>query len=286
VLKRLLLSLALAFTAAPALAQPPVWVVKDADSTIILFGSVHLLPPGLDWRPDALDAALKEADDLWFELPIDGDSSRETAQLALTQGVLPKGETLSSKLSPKGRGLLKRAAAKHHLDLAMLERMRPWMAELMLGLAQLSGGGVNGSDGVERTLSHAAPASAQRRAFETPEEQIAFFAGASDKAQIASLEHSLREMDEDPSAYNKLIGAWMTGDLKTLQRLGLEPMLRTSPELYRRLVTERNSRWADTIAQRLAGSGETVVVVGAAHLIGKDGVPALLRKRGVAVDGP
>lgn len=285
-LKRLLLSLAFLAAASPAAAQPPVWVVKDADSTIVLFGSVHLLPPGLDWRPDALDAALKEADDLWFELPIDGSASREAAQLAFERGVLPEGQTLSSKLSKRGQARLKRAAQRFNLAMPALERMRPWLAEVTIGVAQLAGEGANGSDGVERTLSNAAPAGAARRAFETPAEQIAFFADAPEKDQVASLEHSLRQMETDADAYAKLIRAWMAGDLKGLERIGLKPMREVSPELYRRLVVQRNARWTETLAGRLEGSGETVVVVGAAHLIGKDGVPAMLRARGLTVEGP
>jgi len=286
VLKPLLFSLSLALTAAPALAQPPVWVVRDADSTIVLFGSVHLLPPGLDWRPPALNAALKEADDLWFELPIDGGSSRDAAQLAIKRGALPPGEKLSDKLSVQGRKRLAAAVARHKLDISALDRMRPWLAEVTLGVAQMAGGGANGSDGVERTLSQAAPATAQRRAFETAADQIAFFADTSEKAQIASLEYSLRQMEKEPQGSSKLIDAWVAGDLKALEQRGLVPMRRRSPEIYRRLVTDRNARWTDALAGRLKGSGETVVVVGAGHLIGRDGVPAMLRRRGIAVEGP
>ena len=284
-IKRLLLPLALAF-ATPAAAEPPVWVVRDADSTIVLFGSVHLLPPGLDWRPDALDAALKEADDLWFELPVDGDASREAAQMAVQRGMLPKGETLSARLSANGKARLQRASERLNVPMGMLDRMRPWLAEVTLGVAQLADHGANGSDGVERSLSAAAPPGAERRAFETAGEQIALFADAPEKDQLASLEQSLRQMEDDPGAFTKLIDAWLKGDLKGLERQGLEPMRRASPELYRRLVVQRNSRWTETLIERLRGSGETVVVVGAAHLIGKDSVPAMLRKRGVAVEGP
>jgi uncharacterized protein YbaP (TraB family) len=285
VLKRLLLAVVLAFAAAPAAAQPPVWVVRDEDSTVVLFGSVHLLPPGLDWRPDALDAALKEADDLWFELPLDADASQQAAQIAFARGSLPPGETLSSKLSTRGRARLKRAAERLGLPLLALERMRPWLAEVTLGVAQLGRGGAKGADGVERTLSAAAP-NARRRAFETPEEQIALFADAPEKDQIASLEDSLRQMEQEPDAFARLLKAWLAGDLKRLDRLGLRPMRRASPELYRRLVVQRNANWTETLVARLEGSGETVVVVGAAHLVGKDGVPAMLRARGVAVEGP
>ena len=133
-IKRFLLPLALAF-ATPAAAEPAVWVVRDADSTIVLFGSVHLLPPGLDWRPDPLDAALKKADDLWFELPIDGAASMEAAHLAMEHGLLPKSETLSARLSDDGKARLQRAAERLKLPMEVLDRMRPWLAEVTIGVA-------------------------------------------------------------------------------------------------------------------------------------------------------
>ena len=286
-LKRLLFAVALALIAAsPAGAKPPVWVVRDADSTIVLFGSVHLLPPGLDWRPAELDAALKDADDLWFELPVDPAASNRAARIVSMQGRLPEGQRLSDKLSLLGRGRLKRAVERLHLSQPAIERMRPWLAEVTLGVAQLAASGANASDGVERAIAADAPDSAKRHAFETPEQQVAFFAGAPEKDQLASLENSLRQMEGDPGAYAKLIDAWMAGDLRRLERRGVRPMRRAAPGLYRSLMVERNAVWTDTLIERLAGSGETVVVVGAAHLVGKDGVPAMLRARGIAVEGP
>ncbi|MGE5500443.1 MAG: TraB/GumN family protein [Ignavibacteriales bacterium] len=285
--KRIALPLLAALaTALPASAQPPVWVVRDQDSTIVLFGSVHMLPPGLNWRPEALDTAIRDADDLWFELPLNATDSQAAARLAIERGTLPKGQKLVDKLSPSGRRRLEAAARRMNLSIDALNRMRPWLAEVTVGVAQLAGGGANGSDGVERTLNNDAPATAQRRAFETPEQQIAFFADAPEKDQVASLENSLREMEKDPGAYSKLVAAWLAGDTQALEREGLKPMRRASPTLYDRLVVKRNARWTDMIARRLAGSGETVMVVGAAHLIGKDGVPAMLRRRGLHVEGP
>jgi uncharacterized protein YbaP (TraB family) len=284
VLKRLLIALCLIAT--PAAAEPPVWVLKDADSTIVLFGSVHLLPPGLDWRPDALDAALKNADDVWFELPVDAVATRETAQLALAKGFLPEGESLTALLSPKAAERLKAAADRLHLDMKALDRMRPWLADATLAVAQMAKGGANGSDGVERTLLKAAPASATLRAFETPDEQITLFADVPLNEQIASLEKNLTEVEDKPESFDGLVGAWMAGDLAALEKNALEPMRRDMPVLYRSFVVERNARWAKAIEERLAGSGESVMVVGAAHLIGAEGVPAMLRAAGHTVEGP
>ncbi|HYG27006.1 MAG TPA: TraB/GumN family protein [Caulobacteraceae bacterium] len=285
--KRFILPLLAAFSlAAPAAAKPPVWVVRDADSTIVIFGSVHMLPPGLDWRPPELTAALKAADDVWFELPLDGASSLDAANVSVQHGLLPAGQTLSQKLSWRGRKRLKTIAERLHLDMRVLDRMRPWFADVTLSVAQIASEGANRSDGVERAIAAEAPKSAEQRAFETPTEQILFFAEAPEREQVIALEATLRDLLAGKADYSGLVSIWMSGDLGPLQREALDPMRRKTPVLYRRMVTDRNARWADTIMERLAGSGETVVVVGAAHLVGKDGLPAMLRKRGATVEGP
>ncbi|MDP1629859.1 MAG: TraB/GumN family protein [Caulobacter sp.] len=273
------------FLAAPAAAEPPVWTIRDADSTIVLFGSVHVLPEGLAWRPAALDAALARADDLWFETPVDGEGETQAVQAAQQNGYLPAGESLTALLTPQGRARLERVGGRLGVSPAGIDRLRPWLADITLGLLALARQGAVASAGVEKVLADAAPA-ARRRAFETPADQIAFFADAPLADQLASLEDTLRQLDEEPAFFDELISAWARGDTARIEALGLTPMKTASVVLYDRLIVQRNRRWAATIAERLAGSGETVIVVGAGHLVGPDSVPALLRARGIPVEGP
>ena len=272
--------------AGPALAKPPVWIVRDADSEIVLFGSIHVLPPGLDWRPAALDKALAAADDLWFELPIDPASEAETGQIAAAKGYLPAGQSLGALLSPKGRARLAAACVKYDLSPTQIDSLEPWYAEVALALAQFRADGANTDEGVEKTLSSSAPATAVRRAFETPAQQIDMFDSAPREAQIASLEESLAELHTDPKAYDHLLAAWMKGDVRRLDREALAPLRKAAPAIYARLVTARNQAWTQTLDARLKGKGRTVVVVGVGHLIGPGGVPARLRALGYSVEGP
>ena len=282
-----LLATALSLAAtAPARAEPATWTIRDKDSTILLFGSVHVLPAGLDWRPDALDAALAQADDLWFETPADPAQSGAAAQLARQYGYLGADQSLIDQLTPKGREQLKRVCVRLGIAPAAIDRLKPWLADISLSVAVLATQGASADSGVERILTEAAPATAQRRYFETTSEQILMFAQAPTTDQLASLEDTLRQLDEDPAFFERLIGAWLDGDQTEIVALGVAPLKTVSPVLYQRLLVERNRRWAEVIAQRLAGSGETVIVVGAAHLAGPDGVPALLRARGIVVEGP
>jgi hypothetical protein len=281
----LILALGLAL-ASPAKAQPPLWIVRDADSEILLFGSIHVLPPGLDWGQARLDPWLKTADDLWFELPVDAATEAETGRLAAARGVLPAGASLSSMLSAPARARMARLAPAYGISLQQLDRLEPWFAEVVLaGQAYRKAAATVGA-GVEQTVSRRAPPRLARRAFETPGQQIALFDEAPLSVQIASLEDTLKEMESNPRAYEDLVAAWQKPDLKGLDLKALEPMRKVSPILYRRLLADRNAAWTRTLDQRLKGKGRTVVVVGIGHLIGKDGVPARLRGLGYSVVGP
>ena len=276
--------LALAWAGA-ALALPPVWIVKDKDSEIILFGSIHILPPGLAWEPPALAKALKRADDVWFELPIDGQSEAETARLALQAGQLAPLDSLFRMLPADDAALMAKVAQEYDISPALLDRLKPWLAEITVSAGAYRRAGADADDGVEKTIA-AVASQAQRRAFESPAEQIAILAQGTDAEQIASLHETLHELEDTPDEYRTLVDAWMAGDVAALDREALAPLRKSSPELFRRLVTERNARWAHVLDERMKGRGLTVVVVGVGHLIGPGGVPALLRGLGYSVTGP
>jgi uncharacterized protein len=273
-------------SAGAAWARPPVWIVRDKDSELVMFGSVHLLPPGVDWRPPALTQALKTADDVWFELPIDASTEALTQQLAAQLGVLPPDQSLIKMLPPADAERLMRVAAQYGVDLAVVDRLKPWLADIALSAAAYKKAGADGQDGVEKAVAAAVPAAAQRRAFETAAQQIDILSGASQADQIASLSETLTEMEQRPDEFDALVRAWMAGDVAELDKEALAPLRTASPALFRRLVSDRNAHWTQVLDARLKGKGKTVVVVGMGHLIGPDGVPARLRALGYRVEGP
>ncbi|WP_165843907.1 TraB/GumN family protein [Phenylobacterium kunshanense] len=272
--------------AAPARAEPPVWVVRDADSEVVLFGSVHVLPPGLDWRPKALDAALGEAQDLWFELPSGPAAEAEVARLAAERGVLPPGQSLFRLLPPADVALLLKVAKTYGVEPSTLDRLEPWLAEVALAGAAYRKVGAATEHGVEASIGSSTSEAIRREAFETPAQQIAIFDSAPLAEQLASLRETLGELDRNPDSYMKLVRAWMAGDVQGLDREALEPLRKVSPGVFRRLVIERNERWTEALDLRLKGRGKTVVVVGVGHLVGEEGLPTRLRALGYSVSGP
>ncbi|HEY8573437.1 TraB/GumN family protein [Phenylobacterium sp.] len=278
---------ALLLLASPAQAKPPVWVVSDGDSEMVLFGSVHILPPGVDWMPAELAAALKTADDVWFETTVGSAADREMSDLAIRLGRADRGLSLSQLLSRRDAARLKRVAAAYDLDMALLDGLKPWLAEAFIVQEVLARDSkASTAYGVEDAVDAAAPPQAKRQVFATSAEHIAILAGAPLDEQLASLRATLKSLKPQSKDFERMLQAWMKGDLRWLQRNAIDPERRLAPAQFKRLVTDRNARWTATLDQRLKGRGRTVVVVGMGHLIGRDGLPARLRALGYSVKGP
>ena len=280
-------ALALWLAAWPALAEPPMWVVEAKGARIVLFGSVHLLSHRSDgWRTPELEAELAKTRSIWFEIPFDDASRAEASKAAGAQGLLPAGQTLRSQMTPEARARLERIAPKIGMDVALLDRLKPWLAEVMITTAQAVRDGASETLGVETQLQASTPPQVRRRAFESPAEQIGFFSGATMSDQQASLADTLRQIEEEPDAFAKLENAWTEGDVDTLVEEAVEPLKKQAPGLYDRLVASRNRRWVAVIEGLLKRKERAFIVVGVGHLVGPGGVPALLRAKGFRVEGP
>ncbi len=285
--RALLAGLILATTSAGAArADPPVWRAHGEHAEITLFGSVHLLSAATAWKTLTLQRALAQADQIWFEVAIDNAATLAAGRDALRLGMLPQDQTLTSLLDPTTRDRVRRLAVSDGLEPAAVDRMKPWLAELLLTTFYFTKHGAEQSLGVEQQISKDAPASAVREAFETVDEQLHLFADDPLPDQIASLKQTLDEIDDDPTLFNRLVGAWARGDTNALVKEVITPTRRDTPGVYARLIVDRNRRFAARLEQLLKGSGHILIVVGVGHLVGPDSVPSMLRRDGVAVDGP
>jgi uncharacterized protein YbaP (TraB family) len=272
------------FAARPAAAEPPIWSIAGGEVT--LFGSVHLLSEGTSWKTPRLVDALSRADEVWFEIPFDAAAQSEAGSEALRRGVLAPEQALSKLLPPDLWAQVVETGAAQGITAAQLDRLQPWLAEITLATTYLARRGAREALGVERQLYEATPAAAEKKAFETPAQQIGFFADASLADQVASLRETLREIAEEPDSFDRLAAAWSAGDVAVIEADAVEDLRRDAPGMYERLVAARNRRWTEEIARLVKQKRRILIVVGVGHLVGPDSVPALLRRRGVAVEGP
>jgi len=279
---RLLLALTL-LIAAPIAAEPAVWVVRDADTEITLFGTLHELPQGVEWLSPRTAARLDAADTLVLETIIPDDRG-VMGQLVTTLGYSAKIPPLATRVAPRLRGALDTAVRDAGLAPAALDAMETWLAAITLGDAVLTRLGLDATIGAEAVLGKRMRARGRPvTGLETPAQQLGYFDGLSETDQRALLDATVADTATARADTARLTTAWVTGDVETIAR-DFRDTLRATPRLATVLLTERNERWAAWIAARLAQPGTVFVAVGAAHLAGTDSVQAKLAVRGIKAD--
>lgn len=272
-----------AVVAAPAGSGPRLWVVKDADSTLYLFGTVHVLKPETPWGSARLDQAFASADEYWFEIA-DINDAAGAVPIIQAKGVSPD-RPLSSLLTAEEQADLDAAARSIGATAAQLDPLRPWFAALQLAMASITKAGYLPQNGGDQVLHARAAATGKPiKGFETMPQQIGFIADMSEEAQLAMLRSGLKEFDQAPVMLGRMVGAWSTGDVAALDGLIGQEMKAQSPEMYEVMLTRRNADWTNQIMNMLEGSGTAFISVGAGHLAGADSVQAMLAARGVTVE--
>ena len=260
-------------------ADPALWVVRDADTTVYLFGTIHVLKPGLTWFDEAVRTAFDKADEV--KLEIVEPNPAVMAGLVQSKGMLPPGQTLTAKLPAKAQPTLAKYMAAIGLPRAAYDRMQPWLAASFLQVQSLGKVGYDPAQGPEQVITAAAKqAGKPLTGLETVSEQIGFFAGLSDRAQVAMLGETLDEMPKLQREMGKMVDQWAAGKTDLIAKELNEGVAKT-PEAMKVLLLDRNKRWADWIQARMDRPGTVFIAVGAGHLAGAASVQAELAKRGV-----
>jgi uncharacterized protein len=258
-------------------ADPALWVIRDADTTIYLFGTIHVLKPGLSWFDEAVKDAFDKSDQLVLEIVMPEPAAAQAA--IMKYGINPTGPTLTERLPEARRAGFLATASSLGLPQGALDRADPWFASMQLTMIGVMKAGYNPADGVELTLAGAAAAAKKPvAALETLDQQFGFFDGLSDAAQMSLLTMTLDEMPKLTETFGTMVADWAEGDPDALGKL-ISDGMRQSPETAKVLLGDRNARWAEWIEQRMARPGTVFIAVGAGHLAGDDSVQAFLAKR-------
>lgn len=263
-------------------ATPAMWVVKDSDTTIYLFGTFHLMAPGIDWNHGKVKTAFESADTLRLEIANMEAEAPIIANLMASKGQLPPGKTIYDGLTEAQKSALGTIIAQSGFPPQAIQQMQPWMGSLILAMGLYQKLGLDPNQGVDKTLDGLARAANKPvEGFETGAEQIGFFANLADQQQKAMLVSTIEDWDQATTMLNDMIDAWKTGNADKLGEL-MTTSLRTQPELAKLILTDRNERWAEWISSRMAKPGTVFVAVGAGHLSGPDSVQAFLKQKGIA----
>lgn len=264
---------------------PALFVARDDDSTMYLFGTLHLRRPGTPWGGPRAQAGIAEAEEIWTEMLISPETDAQAQQLALRYGAAAEGQPLSSHLSAEENARLSAVLQGLGVPPTAFEGLRPWLAAVTLALLPSVRAGFDPAAGADRQIDAYGDANGKTmRAFETAEQQLAMLAGFSDDVQRQMLLESIEEAEKGAPAIEALATAWETGDLATLEQMVVTDMRSEYPAAYEVLLADRNDAWMVTLLQELEGSGVDFVAVGAGHMLGEDGLIAQLRAAGYTVE--
>lgn len=289
-IRKLLLPALLAAAAMPAWAQdaapaampnvdPAMWVVKDADTTVYLFGTFHMLDGKRDWFNDEVKAAFDGSDELVVEAKLP-ENPADLQPLVLKYAVDPEGRGLSKKLSPEAKAKVDAALTSLGVPPAALEPLEPWFVSMTLASAGAQKMGLTGEHGPETILTKAAKdAGKPVSELEGAEKQLAMFDALSEEHQVKLLNESVEQFSKLEETFASMIAAWSDGDIDELAEQ-IKEGVGDDKVLYDMMFTTRNANWAEWIDARMDKPGTVFMAVGAGHLAGPDSVQALLKAKG------
>ena len=268
-------------TPANIVATPALWRVQDADTTIYLFGTVHVMKPGIDWFGGEVKKAFDTSDELMLEI-IEPDDPQAIGTTMATMALAKDGVKLSDRLTPEARTKYQAAMQDNGLPWQTFDMFYPWMSGMALSVAPLERLGYKSDLGAEKILRAAAQSAGKKvGALETVQEQIGFFAALPMEQQIEFLNATVDGLPDMETEFADLLTYWQAGKPDKLAK-SMNESLEATPELAQVLLIGRNVNWAKWIKARLGQPGTAFIAVGAGHLAGKGSVQDQLKALGVA----
>jgi uncharacterized protein YbaP (TraB family) len=242
-----------------------------------------VLKPGLTWFDEAVKSAFDKADEVKLEIVMPDPATMQG--LVQATGVAPAGTPpLTQRLPADKRAAFTKAVTDLGLPANALDRFKPWLAATQLSVAPLSKLGYDSANGPEEVITEAAKqAHKPLSGLETPQQQLGFFGSLSDQAQLQFLESTVDELPKLDTQMATMVDEWARGDPEALAR-EMNDELKSSPEVAKVLLVDRNRNWAQWIKQRMTKPGTVFIAVGAGHLAGPDSVQAQLAKLGLKAE--
>jgi uncharacterized protein YbaP (TraB family) len=278
-------SIALTLARVDAAGRNFIWkATSPSRGVVYLVGSVHLLTPEYYPLDPAFDAAFSSSDVLIEELDMHEMQAANSQLQMLTRGMLPSGQTLDKVLSADTMS----AVVKKFTDLGMplepMKQFKPWLLSLILQGFEWQKAGFDADLGLDKHFYDLAIGSGKQvEGLETLAFQLSRFDEMSMDLQDRLLAETLKELETTKTSFTRIADAWKSGDVPTIERLVLKD-LKAEPQMYDRLLIERNRTWLPKIEALFSRPRPAFVVVGAAHLVGPDGLLQMLTAKGYRIE--
>ncbi len=264
---------AFAQSAAPS---PALWRIRDNDSTVYIFGSLHILPQSFQWRAPEIESAIASSDIFVFEVPVTDEASARQKEFIVKNGLLPRGASLRKVLNRIEYETYSRILLGAGLKPEHFTRYRPWLAAVVVGLAYVHRRDLATLTGVDdEIIEYAQSGGKELRYLEAVEDQMKLLVMGDDLAQVRALKRQLVSLPKAAAHTEDLVQTWARGDAERFANM-IEQDFAGHVEAQDLLISNRNRSWVPSVAE-LLGSGKTAMVtVGAAHIGGPKGLISLL----------
>ena len=263
---------------------PAIWVATDFDSTLYLFGTVHLLPDDLVWQREDMRQAFADSGTIFFEVDTGPESQVQGTVLTTSLGLRSDGLRLSDRLDNYQLNLMEAAANNGDLTIAALDGMQPWLAAEYLTFAAAQNAGLSAALSADEALKSRAAREGKNVIYlESLETQIRASAELPEYIQIRILTETLERFNALGLDATNIAEQWAVGGTDYLTDQLIRPMKSREPEVFNNLLRDRNRAWANKIARFMEDSGTGFVAVGTAHLLGEQSLLSELREQGYSV---
>jgi uncharacterized protein len=261
-----------------------LWRVNSDQNRLYILGSIHLLKKETYPLKKSIEDAFEQTKKLVLEIDLGSANLQKLQQLMLQKSISTDGTMLDQSVSNETYQAVAKRAKELGIDIRVLSPFKPWVIAMTMAAIKLQQLGFDPSLGVDRHLAERAKQTDKPTAgLETAEFQLDLFDRFSAKEQELLLRQSMDEMDHVERNVTAIVQAWKSGDVGAVERHLLVGM-RDYPEIHRKVIDERNQRWLPQIENLLSGGENALIVVGAAHLVGKNGIIELLKDRGYRVE--
>lgn len=261
-----------------------LWKVDSHQNSLYILGSIHLLNKEAYPLKQSIENAFEQTNKLVLEIDLRSANSDKVQQLMLQKGASTEGTFLHQNVSKETYESVATRAKELGIDIRLLNSFKPWIVATTMAAVKLQQLGFDSKLGIDRYFADRAIRSNKPiGGLETAEFQLGLFDQFSAKEQELLLRQSMNEMDHLERNVAEIVRAWKSGDVGSLEKHLLAGM-RDYPEIHQKVIEDRNRRWLPQIEGMLSRGENALIVVGAAHLVGTNGVIQLLKSRGYRVE--
>lgn len=261
-----------------------LWAIRTQQNTVYLLGSMHVFKGENYPLSDEIESAYEKSDQLFFETDLEGMKSPAAQAKMMSLGIYTGGETLEKNLSHDTYKALEKKMKEIGLPISQFKRFKPWLSALTIAVFEFEKLGFDADEGIDQYFFNKAKQDGKSvHALESLDFHLNLFTELSKQNQEQFLKQTLKDIELIGKMASEMESAWKSGDAERLDAMIMKSF-EGYPGIYARFISQRNQNWIPKIETLLKQKKNTLVVVGAGHLVGNESLVKVLKDRGYSVE--